>query len=123
MSAARRSTYSRTNDPETGVPVHSLNFTTLQVAIGFLIQFVTLCTMVFGVLWVFAEPRVLETVKRHNGETVVPRIVALEAAAPTYMTRNESAEITERRDRERAELLAELRYIREKLDKLYERGR
>jgi len=120
---ARRSTYSRTEDPDTGVPVHSLNFTTVQVAIGFLMQFATLCALVFGVLWVFAEPRVIEAVKRHNGETVVPRIVALEAAAPTYMTRNESAEITERRDRERAELLAELRYIREKLDKLYERGR
>lgn len=77
---ARRSTYSRTHDPETGVPVHSLNFTTLQVAIGFLIQFATLCTLVFGVLWVFAEPRVVEVIKRHDDERTMPRIVVLDAA-------------------------------------------
>lgn len=120
---ARRSTYSRSDDPETGVAVHSLNFTTVQVAIGFVVQFATLCALVFGVLWIFAEPRVIETVKRHNGEQVIPRIVALESASHAYMTRGESAEISARRDRERAELLSELRYIREKLDKLYERGR
>lgn len=119
MTAARRSTYSRTNDPETGVPVHSLNFTTLQVAIGFLIQFVTLCTMVFGVLWVFAEPRVELVIKRHNGERIEPRIVALEKASHDYLTRGEAAELTKRRDLERQEILVELRYIRGRLDDLY----
>ena len=88
----RRATYTRTVD-ENGKRQHSFNLSDLGVFFGFLLGFGSVCGLAFGVLWAFAEPRVLAAVKTYSDDILVPRIERIE-----WDVERRDAELTKRLD-------------------------
>lgn len=109
----RHATYTRTVD-EHGKRQHSFNLSDLGVFFGFLLGFGSVCGLAFGVLWAFAEPRVLADVKTYSEDILVPRIERIE----WDVERRDSA-LTKRLDG----IASDLQYIRQRVDAAADAGK
>lgn len=112
----RHATYTRTVD-EHGKRQHSFNLSDLSdlgVFFGFLLGFGSICGLAFGVLWAFAEPRVLAAVKTYSEDILVPRIERIE-----WDVELRDSALTKRLDG----IASDLQYIRQRVDAAADSGK
>lgn len=116
---ARRSTYSRAADPDTGASVHSINLTTIQFWLVFLGQLLAVVAGGVGALTTVGRPVLRELIDQRNGETTVPRIDRLETSERTAVPRSEFAVHLSSSDRKEEALIRRFDSMDARLDQIY----
>ncbi len=116
---SRRSTYSRTSDPDTGGAVHSINLTNIQFWLVFVGQLLAVVAGGVGALSTVGRPILRELVDQRNAETTIPRIEHLEGAQRDLVPRADFAAHVASGERREEAIQQRLDTMTQRLDDIY----
>lgn len=116
---SRRSTYSRTADPDTGGAVHSINLTNIQFWLVFVGQLLAVVAGGVGALSTVGRPILRELVDQRNAETTAPRIDRLEQGQRELLPRADFVSHVAAGERREEAIQQRLDTMNQRLDDIY----